>query len=152
MFEAASLVALQSEFMDEDNTLAFVKQQLNLDPKVHKVSFTSPRTFKVDFKLKQLKQTSFIFTIELKDETTEDILGENIIKMVRIDRKTRRLSLFPEWFYKKYAAFMNTPGHPGTEKEDLPEIPKNAVKYDVIPGHSDEDYNGHVNQSSYLRF
>ncbi|XP_061181551.1 uncharacterized protein LOC133190097 [Saccostrea echinata] len=158
MFEAARLAALLDGFLDyrriidEENALAIIKQQLNLDPKVHSVSLTSPMKLKFDHEFKQLKKTSIMFAVKLKNEATEEILGENFIKVVRINRKTRRSSSFPEYFYEKYAAFMNTPGHSGTEKEDLPEIPRHAYKYVVIPGHSDEDFNGHLNQSSFIRF
>ncbi|XP_062585930.1 uncharacterized protein LOC134247615 [Saccostrea cucullata] len=158
MFEAARLLSLLAGFVDyrkivdEDHALAIIKQQLNLDPELQRASLTPAMKLNFDVELIQLKQTSFTIVTNLKNGTTGKILGENFMKIVRINRTTRRSSSFPEWFYKKYAAFMNIPGHPSTEKEELPEIPKNAYKYDVIPGHSDEDVNCHLNQSSYIRF
>ncbi|XP_061181550.1 uncharacterized protein LOC133190096 [Saccostrea echinata] len=155
-FEDARVLAVTKGFTeganDEENGLAFVKQQLILDPEIQNLSSTMQIKLKFDVELKQLKQTSFICAVKLKNEATGEILGENFMKVVRINRKTRRPSSFPEWFYKKHAVFMNAVGHPGTEKEDLPEIPKHAYKYVVVAGHSDEDTNGHLNQSSYIRF
>ncbi|XP_048780722.1 uncharacterized protein LOC125683522 isoform X3 [Ostrea edulis] len=158
MFEAARILAFMKGFIDhenivnEDAAIAVVKQHLHLDSKLHRLNLASLTEITSNLEIKQQKKSSLMFVVNLKNETTDEILGENYFKVVRISRKTRRSIPFPEWYQKKYSSFMGTPGHPGTEKEDLPKIPENAFKYTVFPGHSDEDVNGHLNQSSYIRF
>ncbi|XP_048780726.2 uncharacterized protein LOC125683522 isoform X2 [Ostrea edulis] len=158
MFEAARFQALLNGFLDykhmidEDAALSIIKQQMSFDSKLHSLSLKSPMKLNVDCEIKQLKKTSMVLVVQLKNETTNEILGEDFLKVVRISRKTRRSISFPESYQKKYSSFMGTSGHPGTEKEDLPKIPQNAFEYIASPRYSDEDMNGHVNQSSYIRF
>ncbi|XP_048780718.2 uncharacterized protein LOC125683521 [Ostrea edulis] len=158
MFEAAQLQVLLNGFLDykhiidEDAALSIIKQQISLDSKLRSLSLKSPIKLKFDSEIKQLKKTSVVSVVKLKNENTDEILGENVIKLVRIGRKTRRSIPFPEWFHEKYSSFIGTPGHPGTEKEELPKIPQNAFEYITSPGYSDVDMNRHVNQSSYIQF
>jgi acyl-CoA thioesterase FadM len=138
--------------IDEEAGLSVIKQQINLDPKVHSLSVKSPLKLKFESDIKQLKNTSVAFGVKLISETTDELLGENFIKVVRFNKQTRRSIPFPEWYHKKYSSAMGVPGYPGTEKEDLPKIPENAFEYITSATYSDEDMNGHVNQSSYIRF
>ncbi|XP_061181552.1 uncharacterized protein LOC133190098 [Saccostrea echinata] len=158
MFEAARIIALYNGFLNftkidgREAGMVIVKQQLKLSPKLHEMTLKSKTQLLFDMVLLEVGKTSILYRIQFKDGSTNEILGENFLKFVRMSRKTRRPMVFPDWFYELYASYMNSSGHPVLSKEPLPEIPDNAYKFVVVPNHSDTDRNNHVNQSSYIKF
>jgi acyl-CoA thioesterase FadM len=158
MFEAVQILAWMNGFMDqrqivnEETALAVVKLHIHLDPKLHSIKLTSSTQIMSNLEIKQLKKTSLVFVVKLKTEQNDEIVGESFCKVVRFNRKTRQSIPFPEWYCKKYSPFVGVPGHPGTEKENLPKIPENAFETVICPTYSDQDLNGHVNNSSYIRY
>lgn len=159
MFEAARILALYNGFIDftkidgREAALVIVKQQLKLIPKLHEKGMNVKFTMLFDLRLVEVGKTSVQFVVEFKDGNTREVYGENLIKMVRMSRKTRRPVTFPEWFYEKYDSYRNSYGSTQALPRDaLPKIPDNAFKFDLIPRHSDSDRNNHVNQSSYIKF
>jgi acyl-CoA thioesterase FadM len=158
MFEGSRIITLYNGFLDftkidgREAGMVIVKQQIQLNPKLHEMTLNSKTSLQFHLKLLQVGKTSILYVIHFLDGDTKQVLGENYVKFVRMSRKTRRAIAFPEWFYEKYALYMNSSGHPALAKEILPEIPETAFKLVVVPNHSDTDRNNHVNQSSYIKF
>lgn len=158
MFEAARIMAMYNGFIDfqkidgREAGIVIVKQGLKLKANLHQKSLNSRFDILINTQLLQVGKTSLVFNMEFIDGTTKEVFGENIIKSVRMNRKTRRPMAFPDWFYEKYKSYTESTVPNVLTKQPLPEIPKNAFQFVVVPRHSDTDRNNHVNQSSYIKF
>ena len=158
MFEAARALAIKSGFLalgkyaERDITMVIVKQQIDLNPKVHELRLKKKFPMLFELKLLEVGKTSVLYVTEFKDGSTGEVLGQNFLKFVRMNSRTRRPFPFPEFFREAYGTNDMSVRSEVLPKRPLPEIPKTAYKSVVIARHSDMDRNNHVNQCSYIKF
>ena len=87
----------------------------------------------------------FLSTINRKEDGKE--LVRLSYKYCHVNREQRKSEPFPEWFLSAYSSYQTL-----DEKFQPEAVPQNKVfcwDYTTIP--SDSDFNGHINQSVYIR-
>ncbi|KAK3088519.1 hypothetical protein FSP39_020112 [Pinctada imbricata] len=142
------------EIQDDCYGLVVRKQVLRLNPKLHQTTcMFSKLMLKVDLQFLSLGKTSYSFAARLKDADTGELLAENFLKFVRINKKTRRAAEFPSFFQEKYGRIDGNEKVPFLdERNGSSDPPLDAYIYNVRVHRSDTDQNSHVNQSTYVKY
>ncbi|KAK3797365.1 hypothetical protein RRG08_045723 [Elysia crispata] len=109
--------------------------------------------YKVTLETINLGQTSVTLRQVLINKLDNKELATFYLKMVLVDRISRRPTTLPSWYQEK---FKDVKGRVGDQAKFLLNsqlvVPEGAfqVERQVMP--SDTDHNGHTNQGSYVRF
>ncbi|KAH3705059.1 uncharacterized protein LOC127860371 isoform X4 [Dreissena polymorpha] len=93
--------------------------------------------------------SSFTFEINLNLHKTGESLITSCMTFVYVDYRTRKSVSFPDWYntVKPKQIFLQAPSRLVT-----PLVPQDAFKFEVFAAFSDMDFNGHVNQSVYVKW
>ena len=93
--------------------------------------------------------SSFTFDCILYNHATGEELMAGNLTFVYVNFMTRKPAKFPDWYNqcKKSRKF----GPPITRLQ-TPDIPKHAFAFEVRSSYSDLDFNGHVNQSIFVKW
>ena len=97
-------------------------------------------------------KSSFSFEIQLRDYKTGVGICSATLTFVFVDFKSRRPAPFPAWFRDKCSERQDLFG--GSPPPRLPtiECQPEVFKYETKAMFSDIDFNGHVNQSVFVRW
>ncbi|WAR05071.1 hypothetical protein MAR_020440 [Mya arenaria] len=93
--------------------------------------------------------SAFSFEIIVREHETGDFLAKALLTFVYVDFKTRRPATFPDWFNKLKE---NQHFGPPSPRLARPSIPLDAYKFEIQAAFSDIDFNGHVNNSIYIKW
>ena len=159
MFEAAKILSLFNDFLDfrkmigTDHALVQIKQSFRLNPKLYQtVKLFSKLHMRFHLQCLSIGKTSTTYEMRMFDGKTGDELVVNHLRFVRMNLKTRKSSVFPQFYYEKYARFVGKPTTPFLESRSVPEVPQSAHVFQLTVRSSDMDVNGHSNQSAYIKF
>ncbi|CAG2188182.1 unnamed protein product [Mytilus edulis] len=151
-----------SDYMraDVENTPVFQKRQiLRFNPNIFTYS-------KLKFKFHIIHQiqpgenggTSYVWNSVVKDVESQTVLLERAVKLVTIDRTTRKAVELPKWFRQKY----HDPSPKMERLNDLPDsfktifnppdFPSDCYQWRTTVRYSDLDFNMHTHQSVYTKF
>ncbi|CAC5365037.1 unnamed protein product [Mytilus coruscus] len=144
---------------DEENTPVFQKRQImRFNPNIFTYS-------KLKFKFHIIHQIepgeeggkSYVWNSVVKDVESQTVLLERAVKLVTIDRTSRKAVELPKWFRQKY----QNPNHKLKKLNDLPnsfksilippEFPSDCYQWSTIVRYSDLDFNMHMHQSVYTK-
>ncbi|KAK3087845.1 hypothetical protein FSP39_011420 [Pinctada imbricata] len=160
MFEASRLIPLYHGFLHFQQVdgahhgLVVRKQVLRLNPKLHQnMSIFSNLMMKFNLEVLSLGKTSVTYVSRFTDGESGELLAENFVKFVRINRKTRRAAEFPSFFQEMYGVMNGKETLPFLDKRIIAgQPPQDAYTYKVLVRSSDTDRNRHVNQAMYVKY
>lgn len=97
-------------------------------------------------------RSTYCVTVKWIDFKSDATIATFITKVVMVNRKTRRPVQLPEIFYKDLDKHLRAVEQCKIDKRVLIAFPENAFTYQLKAYQSDTDWNGHVNQATYIRW
>ncbi|KAL4228366.1 hypothetical protein ACF0H5_011414 [Mactra antiquata] len=93
--------------------------------------------------------SAFSFKIEVTEKQSGELLMSSALTFVYVDFRTRKPAQFPDWYFeaKKGKDF-----GPPMARLSSPKIPDTAFQFKTKCTYADIDFNGHVNQSIYVKW
>lgn len=107
--------------------------------------------FKVGVEVQDVGKTSVTLFNKMVNKLDNKVLATACIKLVFVDRATRRPIPLPEWMRDRCMAAIKH-RQPMSFPQNAPAIPESAFSMVVTVTASDTDVNRHTNQGSYVRF
>ena len=162
VFEAIRYVALPAgfayyeRFRDKDHSIFMAgtiyrvsKEANNLRARTH-----WGRNFPLYAELKvfYVGKSSFSFEILLRNYKTAVEICSAVLTFVFVEFKSRRPVPFPTWFREKCLERHDLRNGTPPPRLSTTEGPSDVFKYETKAMFSDIDFNGHVNQSVYVRW
>jgi len=130
-----------------------IKQVIHMNPELQrKVMYRTQFVPKFVFEVLQVGTTSISHVTKMYNKDTGDFCGECFIKMVHVDRKTRKPVQLPDRMRESYSKYCDVEELPMLAKTKFGAIPDDTYKYTVKVLYSDMDFNRHTNQSIYVKF
>ena len=161
VFEAIRYVALPAgfayyeRFRDDEHSIFMAGTTYRISKEANSLRAKSHwgRNFPLHAALKVIYvgKSSFSFVIHLRDYKTDTEIWSATLTFVFVDFKSRRPVPFPAWFKEKCLELDLVNGSPPSRLSTLKYPPK-IFKYETKAMFSDIDFNGHVNQSVYVRW
>ena len=157
LFQANRSVSMTNSFMHMNKlrikNVAHVitKQILDINPLLYRYTYKTPIKLRFKMEMKEIGNSSIIFSTCLYDEETGLKLGQNVLKFVQINTDTRKSLPFPAWFQTSLSHLKMTGKYTSLNRATLSETPENCFRWKVIVRYSDLDKNMHSNQATYLK-
>ncbi|XP_076460229.1 uncharacterized protein LOC143293294 [Babylonia areolata] len=157
IFEAGRQVAMVTilgfdSLLSERVTAFVLGTKYHMIPQLWTVRLGSVFPYTVSVEVSDTGRTSLTMYSEMVNKLNDQVLASCQCKFVLVDRETRRPAPFPDWYLQKYGAIAARNKRPLSLTRAVPEIPAAAHCYKMEVAASDTDFNGHVNQGSYMRF
>ena len=105
-----------------------------------------------DLKVLYVGKSSFSFEIKLRNYKTAMPICTAVLTFVFVDFKTRRPVSFPTWFRDESAKIPWLRDSSPPQRLPTTTCPPNVFRYETKALFSDIDFNGHINQSVYVRW
>ncbi|XP_076075913.1 uncharacterized protein LOC143046695 [Mytilus galloprovincialis] len=157
LFQANRAVSMTNSFMHM-NILriknvghVITKQILDINPLLYRYTYKTPIKLRFKMEMKEIGNSSIIFSTRLYDEETGLKLGQNVLKFVQINTETRKSLPFPAWFQTSLSHLKMNGKYTSLNRATLSETPENCFRWKVIVRYSDLDKNMHSNQATYLK-
>lgn len=139
------------EFIDSEHSVFMAGTEYNFSDKfdtiVSKTHWGINFPLYARFHVVNLGNSSFTFDANLYNHRTGELLASGLMTFVYVNLATRKPALLPSW-YKAQSLARNTVHN----RIARPSIPDNVFTLEVTAKSSDIDFNGHVNQSIFLKW
>ena len=135
----------------KDRLLFLVSNCFYINPNVYKPVQFHPVIYNI--KMLNSGKSSITQLDELTLAGSGDVLFQSVVKLVLVDKKTRKPIDHPTWFTDMFKGVTNEPpdGIDKNERMDRVFPPQGCYEYRTRIVHSDLDYYFHTNHASYVR-